>query len=56
MERYDYLVPSTEVLGVEPESILCQSGVDPYGRGEDFGWGNVFGDATGNGEDFGWGN
>lgn len=56
MKKDYYIIPSTEVLGLESESVLCQSGVNPYGRGEDFGWGNLSGDASGSGDDFGWGN
>ena len=35
-----YSSPSIKVIHVNATGVLCQSGKDPYGEGEDFNWGN----------------
>lgn len=63
MDKMYYESPFAELVEKVPSGVLCVSGgIDPYGSGNDFIWGNNaggnggVGDAGGIGGDFSWGN
>ena len=54
--KIKYIKPDLDIVAVPRNDIFCAStGIDPYGNGQDFQWGNDVGVNPGGG-DFDWGN